>query len=142
MTVTSQPSSNFGLLATQFLSLCNDHAFKQMVLLMMLDRSVQIPMIGGDFQGVAIALFAAPFLLLAGPAGRTADSYPRRLVIVWSKYVEGAIMLLLSIALYTFDSVPLWILLGLLMAMAAQRGNANARLSSDRRWRCNRWSDG
>ncbi len=120
MTVTSQPSSNFGLLATQFLSLCNDHAFKQMVLLMMLDRSVQIPMIGGDLQGVAIALFAAPFLLLAGPAGRTADSYPRRLVIVWSKYVEGAIMLLLSIALYTFDSVPLWILLGLLMAMAAQ----------------------
>jgi hypothetical protein len=113
MTVTSQPSSNFGLLATQFLSLCNDHAFKQMVLLMMLDRSVQIPMIGGDLQGVAIALFAAPFLLLAGPAGRTADSYPRRLVIVWSKYVEGAIMLLLSIALYTFDSVPLWILLGL-----------------------------
>ena len=112
-------ASTNGLLATQFWSLYNDHALKQIVLLSILQRSDEISILGGDLQGVAIAVFAAPFLLLAGPAGRAADRYPRRSVILWAKYIEIAIMVCVGIVFFQADTVSVWAMLGLLVAMAS-----------------------
>ncbi len=118
--VLESEASTRALLATQFWSLFNDHTLKQIILLSLLSRPAEISILGGDLQGVAIAVFAAPFLILAGPAGRTSDHHSRRTVIIWAKYAEIAIMACVGVAFFTTGPVPVWVMLGLLVAMASQ----------------------
>ena len=108
------------LLAMQFCSLLNDFTLKQMVLLMLVGSGGQPVGLDRDWQGIAIAVFAAPFLIFAGWAGRVSDHLPRQRVIAVTKMVEVVIM---SVAMLVLMLTPTYRMIGLLavlFAMAAQ----------------------
>lgn len=104
------------LYAVQALSLYNDHTFKQVVLLLLVDRATE----AGDWQGLALGLFALPFLLFATSAGRWADHADRRQILIVSKYCEWAVMVAAAWLLLTPQTAPTAWLLGLLFMMATQ----------------------
>lgn len=80
-----------GLLSTQFLGAFNDNFFKQMVLLKCVEMSAD--------QGLAMAAFALPFVLLSGLGGYLSDRCSKRTVVVACKvaeiFVMGAAMVVL-----------------------------------------------
>lgn len=81
--------SFIGMTATQFLGAFNDNLFKQLVLLICLD----VVRAGGrDYQGVANAIFALPFVLLSGFAGWLSDRTSKRFLMVACKCAEIGIM--------------------------------------------------
>ncbi len=83
--------SFLGLNLTQFLGAFNDNLFKQLVLLLCLD---QVQKGGSDLQGLAMVLFAAPFILISGYAGFLSDRHSKRTIIVLCKIAEVLIVLL------------------------------------------------
>ena len=107
------------LLWMQFFSLLNDHSLKQLSLLLLLQR--QTARDGWfDLQGVALVVFALPFLTLGRIAGGSIDrGSPMRLLVIW-KAVEIIWMLLVG-ALYLLHPQPpaLWVLIAL-AGMAVQ----------------------
>lgn len=112
-----------GLYVTQFFSLVNDNALKQLALLWALDRSNgtgTAEASPADLQGLMIVIFALPFLLFSGPAGRLADRMDRRKIIIAAKYAEIIIMLLVGIAFSYVETIRLEWILTLLFVMAAQ----------------------
>ncbi len=108
-----------GLLGVQFCSLYNDHTLKQIVLLLLVADSLD-KKADADLQGLAIGLFALPFLLLAGPAGRLADRLPKRSVILGCKYFEVALMAAVGLIFQLHTDPPRGLLLVTLFLMAAQ----------------------
>ena len=114
----------FALLATQFLSLLNDFTLKQIVLLMLVGGGGEIGGseigVGRDWQGIAIAVFAAPFLIFAGHAGRVSDRLPRYRVIVRSKVAEVLVMTAALAALLLPQHYQMAGMLIALFAMATQ----------------------
>ena len=103
--------SFWGLNLTQFLGAFNDNLFKQLVMLLCLD---QVRNKQPDLQGLAMILFAAPFILISGFAGFLSDRYGKRTIIVLCKLAEVVIVLLGMIGFYT-GSLPF--LLGVLCLM-------------------------
>ncbi len=81
----------WGLNLTQFLGAFNDNLFKQLVLLLCLDRVLSG---GRDQQGLAMILFAWPFIAFSGFAGFLSDRYSKRSIIVACKVAELMIVLL------------------------------------------------
>lgn len=106
--------------ATQFLTVFNDNALKQTVLLLSLDAGH----LGRDPQALAGLVFALPFLLLGVTAGDLADRLPRHRVLLAAKLAEVGILLLAAWALAR-ESLP-WGLaaLGLMGAQSAFLGPA------------------
>lgn len=103
--------SFWGLNLTQFLGAFNDNLFKQLVMLLCVDRASR----GGlDAQGLALILFAAPFIALSGFAGFLSDRYSKRTIIVLCKVAEFLIVLL---GLIGFTTGNLAALLGVLCLM-------------------------
>ena len=89
-------SSSFGaLVGAQFLGAFNDNLFKQ--LLLFLAALTLFP--GEDKQGVAFAVFAAPFILFGGWAGDLSERYSKRTLIVGMKLAEIAVMVAGTLAL-------------------------------------------
>jgi MFS family permease len=84
------------LICTQFLTVFNDNAFKQVVLLMALAAND----LGGDPQARAGLVFALPFLLFLVLAGDIADRVSKRHLLVVTKWVEAGVMALASYALW------------------------------------------
>lgn len=84
-------SSFWGLNVSQFLGAFNDNLFKELVLLLCVERLKQSG--GADLQSVASMLFAGPFILLSGFAGFLADRYSKRSVIATCKLAEIGIAL-------------------------------------------------
>lgn len=78
-----------GFVSTQFLGAFNDNYFKQMVLLTCV---TQVAGGGKDYQPLALAAFALPFVLLSGLGGYLSDRYSKRTVIVLCKVGEIAVM--------------------------------------------------
>jgi acyl-[acyl-carrier-protein]-phospholipid O-acyltransferase/long-chain-fatty-acid--[acyl-carrier-protein] ligase len=78
-----------GMTATQFLGAFNDNLFKQLVLLLCLDY---VKAGGADFQPLALALFAIPFVLFSGLAGFLSDRTSKQRNIVWFKLAEIGVM--------------------------------------------------
>jgi acyl-[acyl-carrier-protein]-phospholipid O-acyltransferase/long-chain-fatty-acid--[acyl-carrier-protein] ligase len=74
--------------ATQFLGAFNDNLFKQLVLF--LAASMLFP--GQDVQGLAMAVFAIPFLLFSGLAGELSERFSKQRIMVLMKWAEVAIM--------------------------------------------------
>lgn len=101
------------LVATQFLTVCNDNLFKQCVLLL----AVATEQRSGNLQPLAQALFSLPFLLFGAFAGDCADRFPKRSVILATKVAEVAVMLLAAVA---FASGSLPFLLAVVFLMGAQ----------------------
>lgn len=101
----------WGLNLTQFLGAFNDNLFKQLVLLLCLDRVLSG---GRDQQGLAMILFAWPFIAFSGYAGFLSDRYSKRNIIVTCKVAELGIVLLGMIG---FATGSLAVLLSVLCLM-------------------------
>lgn len=101
----------WGLNLTQFLGAFNDNLFKQLVMLLCVDRASRG---GSDEQGLAMVLFAWPFIAFSGFAGFLSDRFPKRTIIVLCKVAEIAIVLL---GLIGFRTGSLPVLLGVLCLM-------------------------
>lgn len=97
-----QDRSFWGLNLTQFLGAFNDNLFKQLVMLLCLD---QVKRGGQDLQGIAMVLFAVPFIIISGYAGYLSDRYSKRTIIVLCKLAEVVIVLLGMIGFAT-GSLP------------------------------------
>jgi MFS family permease len=94
-----------------FLGVFNDNFFKQaaMMLAVAAGRS--------ELQGYALMAFTLPFLLFAAPAGWCADRFSKRRVVIASKWLEFAAMLLGATGLVMGN----WVLIfGMLLTMGLQ----------------------
>jgi len=89
------PRSFWLLNGTQFLTVFNDNVFKQTVVL------IAIAAQGSEGSGAALAqiLFSLPFVLFALYAGDCADRWPKRDLVIATKWAECVVMLLGSAAL-------------------------------------------
>lgn len=101
----------WGLNLTQFLGAFNDNLFKQLVMLLCVDRARGGQ---GDLQGIAMVLFAWPFIAFSGYAGFLSDRFSKRTIIVLCKAAEFVIVLL---GLIGFLTGNLSVLLGVLCLM-------------------------
>jgi len=91
-----------GISVTQFLGAFNDNVFKQLVLLMCVDFRSQD---GRNYQPVALALFAIPFVMFSGLAGWLSDRNSKRAVVVLCKVAEIVVMLLgMAVLAFPFAS--------------------------------------
>jgi MFS family permease len=107
---------------TQFLGAFNDNLFKQLVLLICVDVKLLLDT-EGDYQSMAQAIFAIPFILFSGTAGWLSDRYSKRAIIVLAKIAEIAIMLLgMLVFLWgPAEKQPLlWLLFAVLACMSLQ----------------------
>lgn len=115
-------SAFWGMTGTQFLGAFNDNLFKQLVLLLCIDalnRNAE----SFDYQAVAQALFAIPFVLFSGFGGFLSDRYSKRTIVVLCKVAEIAVMVLGMIAFSIGRSDPdfqLQLLLCVLFLMGTQ----------------------
>lgn len=126
--------SFWGMTATQFLGAFNDNLYKQMVLLLCIEYSLlQTSAVAAgeasgskgqfDYQTVAQAMFALPFVLLSGFAGFLSDRYSKRSLVVICKVAEIAVMGAAMIAFFTQapgSPALIWTLLCVLFCMGAQ----------------------
>ena len=105
----------WALTATQFLGAFNDNLFKQLVLLICVDRAID--QVGDRYQGLAIALFAVPFVLFSGFGGFLSDRYSKRRIIVYCKVAEIVVM---GLGLLALKSTLMWPLMSVLFCMSLQ----------------------
>lgn len=106
----------------QFLGAFNDNLFKELVLLLCVDR---VKAQGGmDLQAVASMLFAGPFLLLSGVAGMLSDKISKRTVLIGCKAAEIGIVLTGMAALATGQIWSPLLVLGLFGVHSAFFGPA------------------
>jgi len=104
--------SFWGMAVTQFLGAFNDNLFKQLILL--------IAVAGLDMQGIAMVVFALPFILFSGLAGFLSDRFSKRPIIVLSKIGEIVIMGLGVIGFAFYGATGLTGLLIVLFLMGMQ----------------------
>ena len=91
----------------QFLNAFNDNVYKLAVsLLAVLVTTKGVS--SGTYLSLAGFIFVAPFLLFSAYAGQLADRFEKRTVVIVTKAIEIAAMLLALFALMT-DSIP-WML--------------------------------
>lgn len=114
--------SFWGLMATQFLGAFNDNLFKQLVLFVCVKQALDGQ--AGNLQGLAMFVFALPFVLLSGVCGVLADRYSKRSIIVVSKVLEIVAMLLGAVAFWTGSLLALLVVLSLMGAHSAFFGPA------------------
>lgn len=88
---------------TQFLGAFNDNLYKELMLLLCVDRAGA----GGDdrYQAIAGAIFAAAFILFSGIAGMLSDRNSKRTVIILCKAAEILVMLAGVIA-FRLNNIP------------------------------------
>jgi acyl-[acyl-carrier-protein]-phospholipid O-acyltransferase/long-chain-fatty-acid--[acyl-carrier-protein] ligase len=104
------------LFATQFLNALNDNLFKSALVVLVTYRLAAGP--SGQVLSLAAAgLFILPFFLLSATAGRLADKYEKRRLIVIVKALEIPVLAVGAVALAA-ENVPL--LLGMLFLLGAQ----------------------
>ena len=88
MSLVRENKSYRSLVGAQFFGAFNDNLFKQLILF--LAARTLFP--GEDMQGVAFAVFAAPFILFSGFAGDLSERFSKRSIIVRMKIAEIAVM--------------------------------------------------
>lgn len=104
------------LLGAQFLGAYNDNLFKMLVSLMAVDAATGAIGSGGYLSLTGI-VFIVPYLLFSGYAGDIADRFGKRGVVVTTKALEIAVMVL---ALVGFLAGDILLLLAVLFLMATQ----------------------
>ncbi|MBF0499001.1 MAG: MFS transporter [Candidatus Riflebacteria bacterium] len=92
----------WALVVTQMQSVFNDHAFKNMLLLLMLHATIDQEK-RNLYSSIIPAIFIAPFILFSMPAGRLADRLSKRTILLFAKFAEIGIMLLGAAALASGD---------------------------------------
>ena len=86
----------WGMTITQFLGAFNDNVFKQLLLMIgvsYLRQQNQQDQVGDPYQAIALALFAAAFVLFSGFAGYLSDKFSKRKFVVICKVAEIVVML-------------------------------------------------
>ena len=81
----------WGLIVTQFQGAFSDNALKNLVIFLILGMSLQHELSNRLISFVGI-IFAVPFLLFSLAGGYLADRYSKRSVVIWTKYLEIAVM--------------------------------------------------
>ena len=112
--------SFWGMAITQFLGAFNDNLYKQLLLLLSVVAVTVDGAPAGDLQGVAMIVFAIPFLLFSGFAGYLSDLYSKRRIIVLSKLAEIIVMVLGLVAFITYGWFGLAGTMVVLFLMGAQ----------------------
>lgn len=103
--------SFWGINLTQLLGAFNDNLYKELVLLLCVDRAGRE---GSDpYQALAGAMFALPFILFSGLAGFLSDRFSKRTVIVLCKAAEIVVMLA-GIVAFRLNSIP-WLMVVLFL---------------------------
>lgn len=102
-------------LATQFLGAFNDNVFKLLIICYALNHLSDSA--GKSYIPLASGVFILPYLLFSGYAGYLADRYSKRLVMIGTKWLEVAVMLL---GLWLFWLKATYWLLPVLFLMGAQ----------------------
>ncbi|MFN3149326.1 MFS transporter [Bremerella sp.] len=105
--------------ATQFFGAFNDNIFKQLLLLVAVNQALKSSG-SADYQGLAMVVFAAPFVLFAGPTGFLADKYSKTSIIRISKVLEIVAMALGVVAFYWYDQLGMFGLMAVLAFMGFQ----------------------
>ncbi|MHC4363601.1 MAG: hypothetical protein ACYSTZ_12295 [Planctomycetota bacterium] len=77
--------------ATQFLGVLNDNIFKLLVILFLIDLQGREQATNVGLK--AGAVFVVPFLLFSAYAGKLADRFSKRSIIVMAKLAEVAVMI-------------------------------------------------
>lgn len=114
----------WGMTITQFLGAFNDNLFKQLVLLLSIAAAATNGAAAArgevsDNQGLAMFLFAAPFLAFTGYAGFLSDKFSKRNIVVLCKIAEIGVMALGAVAFYRFgQDQSMWHLYAVLFLMA------------------------
>lgn len=114
--------SFWGLTITQLLGAFNDNLFKQLVLLLCVEKATEIALATGEevsdgLQPIAMAVFAIPWILFSGVSGYLADRISKRRIVVLCKSMEIVVM---SCGLLAFLSGHLWALFIVLFLMSVQ----------------------
>ncbi len=106
-----------GLLLTQFLVALNDNMFRWLVVPVGKDLVPE----GSEplVLSVGLAVFMAPYLLLAAPAGWLADRFSKRSVIVGCKFAEIVIMILGMAAILSSNIYLMFVMVALMGAQSA-----------------------
>ena len=84
-------SSFWGMTVTQFWGAFNDNLYKQLVLLFCAQQALQG---AKDQQGIALGVFALPFVFFSGLGGWYADRHTKRTIVIACKVAEIIIALL------------------------------------------------
>ncbi|SCA63499.1 Uncharacterized protein SCG7109_AQ_00020 [Chlamydiales bacterium SCGC AG-110-M15] len=100
---------------TQFLGALNDNIFKLLIAFFLIDAQGEEN--SPKVLAIAGAIFVIPFLIFSASAGKLADRYSKRNIIVFSKSLEAVVMFLGIIA-FTFRSE--WGSYAILWLMATQ----------------------
>jgi len=116
--LTSDPSF-WGATATQFLGAFNDNVFKQLLLLLAVSKALE-GATKTDMQGLAMIVFAIPFVLFAGPCGFLSDRFSKTHIIITSKVLEIVAMVMGVAAFFWFDQFGMTGLLFVLGFMGLQ----------------------
>lgn len=95
--------SFWGINLTQFLGAFNDNLYKELVLLLCVDRVGA----GGDdrYQSIGGGIFAIAFILFSGFAGLLSDRNSKRTIIVLCKAAEVLVMLA-GVVAFWINSIP------------------------------------
>jgi acyl-[acyl-carrier-protein]-phospholipid O-acyltransferase/long-chain-fatty-acid--[acyl-carrier-protein] ligase len=89
--------SFWGLTISQLLGAFNDNMFKQLVLLLCLEKAHEVAQATGGhvsdwYQPIAMAIFATPWILFSGVSGYLADRISKRRIVVLCKSLEIVVM--------------------------------------------------
>jgi acyl-[acyl-carrier-protein]-phospholipid O-acyltransferase/long-chain-fatty-acid--[acyl-carrier-protein] ligase len=103
--------------ATQFLGALNDNIFKLLVVYFLIGTGGAQE--ASRIQPIAQGLSVLPFLLFLAYAGRLADRYSKRNLIIWCKAAELLVMLLAVLAFWTGIRAAIGIVLFLMYAQSA-----------------------
>ena len=107
---------SFGCLnAAQFLGALNDNVFKLLLIAFLIGR--QSPEAASGVAATAAAVFVVPFLLFTAFAGKLADRFSKRNIVVCVKVAEVTVMLAGAAAFMTGKPLFLYFVL---FAMAVQ----------------------
>ena len=114
-TTRAKLGASFGWLnTTQFLGALNDNVFKLLIILFLIGHASMKP---ASTTALAGAVFVIPFLLFSAFAGKLADRFSKRNIVIWTKFAEVAIMTVGCIAFIFKSPTALY---GVLSMMAAQ----------------------
>lgn len=116
---TSETKSwtSFGWLnTTQFLGALNDNIFKLLIILFIIGELGQDASKVAPLAGI---VFVVPFLLFTAFAGKTADRFSKRNIVVWTKLAEVVVMLVGCTAFIVGSQIFLYVVLFLMAAQSA-----------------------
>jgi len=117
-TAETKLGASFGWLnATQFLGALNDNIFRLLVVLFLIDP--QDPSQSSSVMALALAVFVVPFLLFSALAGKLADSFSKRDIIVSVKVAEAVVMSAGFVAFMLENAVGLYVVLFMMAAQSA-----------------------